>query len=146
MLLIRITLIPIAVKKIEYVYFNIYQYYNSTSSLSNAFAVRLKCMYLLSLSAGGWILFLQSVFLRFIRHGWYSSQAIAMFGALSIYTFITYLFYHIFIVEGRDQIIFDRYINKWENNPNKRRDLIITSFIAAAPYLSMLTMRMLFHH
>src|SRR5689334_17060945 len=135
MLLIRITLIPIAVKKIEYVYFNIYQYYNSNSSLANAFAVRLKCMYLLSLSAGGWILFLQSVFIRFIRHGWYSSQGVAMLGALSIYTFITYLFYHIFIVEGRDQVIFDRYINKWENNPNKKRDLIITSFIAAAPYL-----------
>ena len=132
-------------KKFEYVYFNIYQYYSSTSSISNSFAVRLKCMYLLSLSAAGWILFLQSLFFRFIRHGWFTNQAVGMFNALTIYTAITILFYRTFIMEGRDQIIFDRYINKWESNPNKKRDLFITSFIAAAPYLSMLAMRVFLH-
>lgn len=68
-----------------------------------------------------------------------------MFNALTIYTAITILFYRTFIMEGRDQIIFDRYINKWESNPNKKRDLFITSFIAAAPYLSMLAMRVFLH-
>jgi len=65
---------------------------------------------------------------------------------LTIYTAITILFYRTFIMEGRDQIIFDRYINKWESNPNKKRDLFITSFIAAAPYLSMLAMRVFLLH
>jgi hypothetical protein len=126
------------VKKFDYVYFNIYQYYSSNSHISNAFAVRLKCMYLLSLSAGGWILFLQSIFFRFIRHGWFASQFVGMVNALSIYTIITYLFYRIFIVEERDQKIFDKYINAWEENPNKKRDLFVTSFIAAVPYVAMI--------
>jgi hypothetical protein len=103
-------------------------------------------MYLLSLSAGGWMLFLQSLFLRFIRHGWFASPAVGMFNALSIYTVVTVLFYRIFILEGRDEEIFDRYINKWENNPHKKRDLFFTSFVAAAPYISMLTMRLVIPH
>jgi hypothetical protein len=102
-------------------------------------------MYLLSLSAGGWILFLQSLLLRFIRHGWFASKAVAMFNALSIYTVITVLFYQIFIQQERDQKIFDKYINKWENNPNKKRDLFIASFVAAAPYLSMLCIKLFIH-
>jgi hypothetical protein len=102
-------------------------------------------MYLLSLSVGGWLLFLQSLFFRFVRNGWFSSPAIAMINALSIYTAIAFLFYHIFIVEERDQKIFDKYINAWHDNPHKKRDLFITSFVAAVPYLSMLCIK-LYHH
>jgi hypothetical protein len=99
-------------------------------------------MYLLSLSAGGWILFLQSIFFRFVRHGWFSSQVAAMFNALITYTVITILFHHLFIVEERDQKIFDKYINTWHDNPHKKRDLFITSFVAAVPYLSMLCIKL----
>ena len=98
---------------------------------------------MLALSAGGWILFLQSLFVRFIRHGWFASHAVAMINALTIYTIITVFFYRIFIIEERDQKIFDRYINKWESNPNKKRDLFIASFIAVAPYLSMFSIKLL---
>jgi hypothetical protein len=69
-----------------------------------------------------------------------------MINALAIYTVITVLFYRIFIVEGRDQKIFDKYITAWHDNPNKKRDLVITSFVAAAPYLSMLCIRLFVHH
>ena len=102
-------------------------------------------MYLLALSAGGWLLFLQSLFFRFVRNGWFSSPVIAMINALAIYTVIAFLFYRIFIVEERDQKIVDKYINAWHNNPYKKRDLFITSFVAAVPYLSMLCMKLYLH-
>jgi len=103
-------------------------------------------MYLLSLSAGGWILFFQSLFFHFIRHGWYSVPAFAMFNALGIYTLITALFYRIFILEERDQKIFDKHISAWEQNPNKKRDLFITSFIAAVPYVAMIGVKIFIRH
>lgn len=99
-------------------------------------------MYLLSLSTGGWILFLQSLFFRFVRNGWFSSPMGAMINALTIYTTIAVLFYRIFILEERDQKIFDKYINAWQNNPNKKRDLFITSFVAVVPYISMLVIKL----
>ena len=102
-------------------------------------------MYLLSLSAGGWLLFLQSLFFRFVRNGWFSSPEIAMINSLAIYTAIAFLFHRIFIVEERDQKIFDKYINAWHNNSHKKRDLFITSFVVAVPYLSMLCIKIYLH-
>ena len=134
-----------AVRNFEYVYFSIYLYYSRQSHVPNCMAVRLKCMYLFSLSAGGWILLLQSIFFRFIRNGWFSSHAAAMFTALCIYTTITYFFYHTFIVQERDQKIFDKHINRWNDNPNKKRDLFIASFIAAVPYMSMMAIKLFLH-
>ncbi len=100
-------------------------------------------MYLLSISVGGWILFLQSIFFRFVRNGWFSSHLAAMINALAVYTVITVLFYRTFIVEERDQKIFDKYINKWQNNPHKKRDLFLTSFVAAVPYFSILCVKLI---
>ena len=132
-------------KRFEYVYFNIYQYYSRQSYFSNCYIVRLKSMYLLSISAGGWLLFLQSLFFRFVRNGWFSSPVAAMSNALSIYTAMAFLFYRIFIVEERDQKIFDKYINAWHDNPHKKRDLFITSFVAAVPYVSMVCIKLYLH-
>jgi hypothetical protein len=95
-------------------------------------------MYLFSVSAGGWLLLAQTLFLRFFRHGWFTSHAAAMMSALIIYASITFLFYRIFIVDERDQKIFDKYINAWHDNPHKRRDLLVASFVAALPYLAMM--------
>jgi hypothetical protein len=134
------------VKKFDYVYFNIYQYYSGQSDFSSCIAVRLKCMYLLSLSGAGWILLLQSLFLRIVRNGWFSSHSAAMMSALIIYATTAILFYRIFIIEERDQKIFEKYINRWQSNPNKKRDLFIASFVAAAPYLLMLCMKLFLYH
>jgi hypothetical protein len=100
-------------------------------------------MYLLSLSAGGWLLLIQSVFLRFYRHGWFTSHVAAMMSALIIYASITFLFYRIFIVDERDQKIIDKYINKWHDNPHKKRDLLVASFVAALPYLTMFGIKLI---
>lgn len=99
-------------------------------------------MYLLALSAGGWILFLQQLFLRFVRLEWFSSHQGAMINALSIYAGITFIFYRVFIQEEKDQKIFDKYAGSWSNNPNKKRDLLLTSFVAALPYIAMIFMKL----
>jgi hypothetical protein len=100
-------------------------------------------VYLLSLAVGGWLLFLQLVLLRFVRHGWFSNPTAAMFSALTIYTAVTLFFYNAFIVEERDQKIFDKHINSWNDNPNKKRDLFVTSFVAVAPYLFMVCIKLI---
>lgn len=130
-------------KKFDYVYFTIYHYYSKRSYFADSPVVRMKAMYLLALSVGGWVLFLQQLFLRFIRIAWFSSHEGAMINALSIYAGITIIFYRIFIVDGKDQKIFDKYVNTWNENPNKKRDLIMASFLAAVPYISMICMKIL---
>jgi len=67
-----------------------------------------------------------------------------MINALAIYSAIAFLFYRIYIIEERDQKIFDKYINAWQDNPHKKRDLFITSFVSAMPYLSMLCIKLYF--
>lgn len=101
----------------------------------------MKCMYLLALSAGGWILFLQQLFLRFVRLEWFASHEGAMINALSVYAGITFIFYRVFIQEEKDQKIFDKYVSRWNENPNKRRDLALASLFAAVPYISMVFMK-----
>jgi hypothetical protein len=135
------TLNPLLVKKLEYVYFTIYHYCGHQSYFPDSLHVRMKCMYLLALSAGGWILFLQQIFLRFVRMEWFASHAGAMINALSVYTGITVIFYRVFIQEEKDQQIFDKYVERWNKNPNKKRDLLIASLIVAVPYISMVMMK-----
>lgn len=133
-------------KKFEYVYFTIYRHYGRQSFVQDSQYVRFKAMYLLSLSAGGWILFLQSIFLRFVKNAWFTSQGDAMLFALTVYTAITFLFYRIFIVNEHDQRIYNKYAESWCDNPNKRRDLVIAMFVAVVPYILMLIIKITFTH
>lgn len=137
-----LTLIIPIVKRFEYVYFTIYHYCSNQSYFPDSLHARLKCMYLLALSAGGWILFLQQMFLRYVRIAWFTSQAGAMINAMTIYAAITVIFYRVFIMEEKDQKIYDKYADAWNNNPNKRRDLLLTSFVAAVPYILMVCVKL----
>src|SRR5258708_35690836 len=101
------TLIPDPVKKLDYVYFTIYHYCSRQSYFPDSLLVRMSCMYLLALSAGGWLLFLQTLFLRYVKGAWFSSHSGAMVSALTIYVGIAVLFYRIFIVDEKDQKIVD---------------------------------------
>jgi hypothetical protein len=130
------------VKKFEYVYFTIYNYCSQQSYFPGGLAVRLQSMYLLALSAGGWILFLQSLFLRFVRNVWFTSHPVAMLSALCVYLSVAFVFYRILIVNEHDQKIIDRVERKWNNNPNKRRDSMIAFLVAAAPYILMIGMKL----
>jgi len=134
------------VKKLEYGYFTIYHQCTRYSYFPDSLEVRLKAIYLLAISAGGWVLFLQMAYLRFVRNVWFSSHPTAMFFALAVYITLTLLFHRIFIVNENDQRIFNKYESSWNNNPNKKRDLFIVSFIAALPYLAMVAMKLLAGH
>jgi len=131
-------------KQVEYLYFNIYCHFSKRSYFSDPLFVRLQIMYLLCFSAGGWILFLETLYLRFLRHAWYSSQAVAMLFAMSVYLGIGILFHRIFIVNEYDQKIYNKYAQAWDRNPNKKRDLFISAFIAVMPYLLMMALKLVF--
>jgi len=132
------------VKKFEYVYFTIYNYCSRQSYFPDELHVRLKSMYLLSLSVGGWILFMQTLFLRFVKHAWFTSHPGAMFYALGVYVAITAVFHKIFIVNEHDQKIYNRFSSSWNNNSNKRRDLFLALSAAAAPYILLIGMKIFF--
>lgn len=106
--------------------------------------VRLKSMYLLCLSVGGWILFLQALYLRLVKNAWFSSQSTAMLFSLSIFGAITYFFYSVFIINGHDQKIFNKYIDTWPNNPNKKRDLFLASLFVSVPFIAMVAIKLFF--
>lgn len=131
-------------KQFEYVYFTIYHYYSRQSYFHDSLAVRLKSMYLLALSAGGWILCLQLLFLRFIKNAWFTSQQGSMLFALTVYTGITVFFHYLFIMKEGDQKIFNKYESAWNNNPNKKRDLFLALTAAAVPYIVMLLVKLFF--
>jgi hypothetical protein len=101
-------------------------------------------MYLICLSAGGWVLLLQAGFLRLVRNAWFSSQEGALLFAITVYMVIGLLFYRIFIVNEYDQKIFDKHSNSWANNPNKKRDLLISVLVAAVPYILLFSLKMIF--
>ncbi len=101
-------------------------------------------MYLLALSAGGWILCLQLLFLRFIKNAWFSSQEGSMLFALTIYTGITFFFHWYFIMKEVDQKIFNKYASAWNDNLNKKRDLFLAITAAAIPYVVMAFVKVFF--
>jgi hypothetical protein len=101
-------------------------------------------MYLLSFSTGGWILFLQAMYLRTVKHSWFTSKNGAMLFAISVYLLTALLFHRIFIVNERDQQILSKYETAWNNNPNKRRDLLLSMMFIAVPYLLIISMSLLF--
>ena len=73
-------------KPIDYLYFNIYNHFYQRSFSTRNFVVRIQAMYLFSLSAGGWILFLEAAYLRTVRHSSASTTGtfvfVQMVGAL----------------------------------------------------------------
>jgi hypothetical protein len=101
-------------------------------------------MYLLSFSTGGWILFLQAMYLRTIKHSWFTSKDGAMTFALSVYLITAMIFHRIFIVNEKDQRILSKYESAWNNNPNKKRDLLISMIIIAVPYVLLASMSLMF--
>lgn len=101
-------------------------------------------MCILALSAGGWILFLQASYLRFVRQVWFSSSSNAMMFAMTVYLLITGIFHQIFIVKEYDQEIFNKFSRTWARNPNKKRDLILCLLVAAVPYVLLISLKVFF--
>ncbi|HEY4936262.1 MAG TPA: hypothetical protein VII44_06770 [Puia sp.] len=131
-------------KPIEYLYFNIYNHFYKRSYHSQDFYARIQAMYLFSLSAGGWILFLETAYLRTIRHSWFSSKPGATIFAATVYLLTVLVLNHIFIVNERDRRIFEKYEEKWDRNQKKKRDLLISVFVIVAPYVFLVSLSILF--
>lgn len=131
-------------KHLELVYFNIYNYYYQRNQDLTTLSARLQTMYIVSFSAGGWVLFTQALFLRLVRHAWFSSQSMAMSFALFVYLCTALVFYRIFIINNYDEKIYNKYEASWTNNPNKLRGLLCSVFVAIAPYILILSLKFLF--
>ncbi len=105
---------------------------------------RLQAMYIVSFSAGGWILLMQAVFLRLVRRAWFSSPSLAMSFAVSVYVITALLFYYIFIINSYDEKIQQKYEKSWNEDPNKRNNLLFSFFVAVGPYILLLSLRLFF--
>jgi hypothetical protein len=131
-------------KPLEYLYFNIYNHFYQRCYHSRDFYVRIQAMYLFSFFTGGWVLFLEAVYLRMIRHSWFSSKPGASLFAAAVYLLTALVLHHIFIVNERDRKIFEKYGEKWDRNQKKKRDLLISVFVIVAPYVFLVSLARFF--
>jgi hypothetical protein len=130
-------------KPIDYLYFNIYNHFYQRSYASQFYA-RIQAMYLFSLSVGGWMLLMETAYLRMIRHSWFTTKPGATIFAATVYLLTALIFNHIFIVNERDRKIFGKYEEEWDRNPNKKRDFMISVFVIAVPYLFLISLSIFF--
>jgi hypothetical protein len=131
-------------KPVDYLYFNIYNHFYQRSISAQDYSARIQAMYLFSFSAGGWVLFLEAVYLRIIRHSWFTSKPGASLFAAAVYLLTALVLYQIFIVNERDRMIYGKYEEKWDRNPSKKRDLLISVFVIIAPYLFLVSLAKFF--
>ena len=131
-------------KHIDYLYFNIYNYFYRLSHYRPSLHFRTQTMFLFSLGCGGWLLLMESIYLKFIKHTRFASPMQSMVFASSIYTLAAALSHYIFIVRDRDQKIFGRYEELAEQNPKQKRHFILSVFVLALPYLVLAVFAIIF--
>lgn len=121
-------------KHVDYLYFNIYNYFYRISQQRNSPNPRMQAMYLFSLGTGGWLLLIESVYLHLIKHSRFSSPAQSTIFAGSIYLLAAFFFHYIFIVRDRDQKIFGRYEQVFEQNPKRKQHFLVSIGVLLLPY------------
>ena len=129
---------PSIVNAVDYLYFNIYNYFYRISLDRHHVNPRMQAMYLFSLGSGGWLLLLESIYLHFIRHVRFTSRGQSMLFAGSIYMLTALLFHYIFIVKDRDQKIVDKFEQQSEAKPAPVWHLYLALGFLAIPYLTMM--------
>ncbi|HEV9036686.1 MAG TPA: hypothetical protein VGQ51_08700 [Puia sp.] len=131
-------------KHVDYLYFNIYNYFYRISLSRQSVNHRIQTMYLFSLGLGGWLLMMESVYLHTIRHSRFTSPIQSTIFAGSIYFLTAAFFNYIFIVRDRDQKIFGKYEEKFMKNPKRKQHFFISLGILILPYLAMLSFSLIF--
>jgi hypothetical protein len=131
-------------KHVDYLYFNIYNYFYRISQERPTVNPRLQAMYLFSIGSGGWLLLLESIYLHFIRHTRFVSPAQSMFFAGSIYLLTAFFFHYIFIIRDRDLRIFGRYEEMFLQNPKKKQHFILSLAVLAMPYMVLCSFAVIF--
>lgn len=131
-------------KHVDYLYFNIYNYFYRISLSRQSLNHRIQTMYLFSLGLGGWMLLLESVYLHTVKHSRFTSPIQSTIFASSIYLLTAAFFNYVFIVRDRDQKIFGRYEEKFSRNPRRKQHFILSMAILVLPYLAMASFAILF--
>ena len=129
-------------KHIDYLYFNIYNYFNNTGVCRQNFNARFQAMYLFALGTGGWLLFLQAAYLH-INHSRFSSRGESTLFAGMILMLAGALSNYIFIIKQRDMEILEKYESLSNENPRMKKDFIISLCILLLPYLALLSFAIL---
>ena len=132
------------VNHVDYLYFNVYNYFYRISQYRPSFNPRMQTVYLFSLGSGGWLLMLESLYLHTVKHARFSSRGESCFFAMSIYLLTALLFHYIFIFRDRDQKIFGKYEALSSRNPKRRTHLVVSMIVLFFPYLALMTMAFMF--
>ncbi len=130
-------------KHLDYLYFNIYNHFYRISQYRQSLNPRMQAMYMFSLGSGGWVLFLEALYLRLIKHTRVSSKTESIVFAMSIYMLSALLFSYIFIVKDRDQKIFGKYEALSSRNPKRNLHFIISIAVLLLPYLGLAAIALL---
>jgi len=131
-------------KHVDYLYFNIYNYFYRLSHHRNVANPRMQAMYLFSLGSGGWVLLLESLYLHLLKHSRFVSPAQSAVFAGTIYMLTAFFFYYIFIMSDRDIKIFGRYEQTFNKNPRRKLHFILSIGILVLPYLVMASFAIMF--
>ena len=131
-------------KHVDYLYFNIYNYFYRISLSRQSVNHRMQTMYLFSMGLGGWLLFLESVYLHTIKHSRFTSPIQSTIFASSIYLLTAAFFNYVFIVRDRDQKIFGKYEQKFMRNPKRKQHFALSMAILILPYLAMISFAIMF--
>ena len=131
-------------KHVDYLYFNIYNYFYRLSHHRSVINPRMQAMYLFSLGSGGWLLLLESLYLHLLKHSRFVSPAQSTVFAGSIYMLTTFFFYYIFIMSDRDIKIFGRYEQTFNKNPRRKLHFILSIGVLLLPYLVLASFAILF--
>ena len=127
------------IKHVDYIYFNIYNYFYKVSQDGRTFNPRLQTMYLFSLGSGGWLLLLEAFYLQFVKHSRFVSKGQSTLFAASLYLLTALLSHYIFIVKDRDLKIFGKYEDLSNENPKGRLHFLVSVGILFLPYLGLLS-------
>jgi hypothetical protein len=121
-------------KHVDYLYFNIYNYFYRLSLNRSSINPRMQAMYLFSLGSGGWLLLLESLYLHLVKHSRFVSPAQSTVFAGSIYMLTTFFFHCIFIMRDRDIRIYGRYEELFLQNPRRKLHFILSISVLLLPY------------
>ena len=131
-------------KHVDYLYFNIYNYFYKVSQYRPSFNPRMQAMYLFSLGSGGWLLLLESLYLHYVKHARFESRGQSALFAGSLYFLTAVLFHYIFIIKDRDLKIFGKYEELSSRNPKSRWHLVVSLAVLFLPYLALLSFAIFF--
>ncbi len=131
-------------KPFAFLYVSIYQRCAQRTSIPDESFVRIQAMYLFSLSAAGWVLLLQAMYLRFVKISWFSTPAHSMLFAVTVYALTALVLYRIFITNETDQKIVNRYgANRYEKSHKKIQEASLV-VLYMAPYLLLFLLAIAF--